>query len=79
MGGILRTVDEESYLDNLENAMTPCRASALHIEVIRNYGNPFGVMLPDPQSIGDLLDFWNLRALGWPIIPVPIQWAQRLS
>lgn len=34
------------------------------------YGNRVFVM--DPKSYVDLIDFWNLRALGWRIIPAPV-------
>ncbi|CAM6000265.1 unnamed protein product [Sphagnum balticum] len=32
----------------------------------------------DSASTLDLIDYWNLRALGWGIIPIPIQWQTEL-
>jgi hypothetical protein len=32
----------------------------------------------DPKNGLDLIDFWNLRALGWNILPVPRPWASDL-
>jgi hypothetical protein len=29
-------------------------------------------MLLDPKDYGDLVEFWNLRAFGWHILPVPL-------
>lgn len=30
------------------------------------------IFILDPNSYWDIIDFWNLRALGWTILPVPI-------
>jgi len=34
----------------------------------------FTLFLLDATRPQDLIDFWNLRALDWPVIPVPRQW-----
>jgi hypothetical protein len=32
----------------------------------------------DERSTYDIIEYWNLRAIGWPIRPLPISWAQDL-
>lgn len=31
------------------------------------------------DSVADLIDYWNLRAIGWPIWPLPRGWANELT
>ncbi len=42
------------------------------------HGNRGTLMVLDARSPLDLLDFWNLRALGWAVTAVPLQWAPHL-
>jgi len=37
------------------------------------------IMLIDPASPSDILDFWNLRATGTPIVPVPTIWSTEIA
>lgn len=36
------------------------------------------LMLLDPRRTSDVVDFWNLRALGRHIVPIPIEWLDAL-
>jgi hypothetical protein len=43
---------------------------------LHTLGNPlwtsqFAVFIINPNSLSDLNDYWNLRALGWNLIPIP--------
>jgi hypothetical protein len=57
------------------HAVFPRRISSLFISSRPNawwmYRNAILVM--DALNLGDILDYWNLRALGWSVIPLPIQ------
>lgn len=51
------------------------RISSLYIErrpLGRRWGNNC-VFVLDPSSTSDIIDYWNLRAGGWNVIPVPSQ------
>jgi hypothetical protein len=45
------------------------------IESNRNFGFQHGecVFLMDASNNQDIIDFWNLRAIGWTVLPVAIQ------
>lgn len=36
------------------------------------------ILVLDAEKPEDIFDFWNLRALGFSILPIPIQWADEL-
>ena len=50
------------------------RMTSLYIEV-RNYRER-GIFFLDEDSGLDIMDYWNLRAIGWNILPVPKQLTQ---
>jgi hypothetical protein len=56
-----------------EPKLTPLLAGMFQIERDRFY--PFTLFFCNPRSVQDAIDFWNLRALGWVIAPLPQQWA----
>lgn len=64
----------------LSGAGTPFRMGSAELEV-----NPHGwppeptLFFMDATQPRDLVDYWNLRALGWRILPVPRQWSDHLA
>lgn len=36
------------------------------------------LILLDPRRVSDVVDFWNLRALGRHVVPIPLDWAKDL-
>ncbi len=36
-------------------------------------------LLIDPLNFVDLVDYWNLRAFGWRVLPVPLTWAASIT
>jgi hypothetical protein len=36
------------------------------------------ILCLNPASFHDIVDYWNLRALGWAIVPVPTNWRAQL-
>ena len=44
----------------------------------RSWSSGPNLFLMDATQPKDLIDYWNLRALGWQILPVPMQWADLL-
>jgi hypothetical protein len=57
----------------------PLRATAYRLKTTQNSWS-FGPKLfyMDETSPLDLIDFWNLRALGWDILPLPVSLASQL-
>lgn len=73
------TVDEDTFPELLSSrTLGPLDMGSFELDVLR--GGPlweptFFVM--DATSNVDLIDFWNLRAMGWPVTPAPVQWMTR--
>lgn len=67
-------IDRKSYWNFVRRPrLSPLLAglSQLH----RGYYTRLNFFLCNPSSIQDLIDFWNLRALGWTMFPLPQKWA----
>lgn len=58
-----------------QNIMFPRRLTSLHLGSLTQYPayRRNCVMLIDARKILDIIDFWNLRAAGWNINPIPVQ------
>lgn len=68
-------IDETTYWTALhETKLNPLRAGLFRLQ--SGYYMPYTLFFCDPESVHDALDFWNLRALGWLIVPLPQQWAR---
>lgn len=58
--------------------VTPLRSGSAGLQVnARSRSEPVLFYL-DATKVRDLVDYWNLRAIGWRILPVPKQWADDL-
>lgn len=58
---------------------TPLRMGSAGLRVRqRAWSSGPTLFFMDGTSTRDLIDFWNLRALGWRIVPVPKQWSDAL-
>jgi len=53
---------------------TPLRAAARRLEIVPGARHQDLLFVLDPSDPLDLVDFWNLRALGLPVLPVPVDW-----
>lgn len=75
------SIDGANLLDVLTGgAGTPLRMGSAGLSVRRlawSMGPTLYYM--DLTSPIDIIDFWNLRALGWRVFPVPRQWAAALA
>lgn len=74
-------ISKDTLLDALNvDTLSPMNVNRLRLEVggvseiVSN-----GAFLCDPTEALDLVDFWNLRALGRSLVPIPIQWGQLLQ
>jgi hypothetical protein len=77
LGGQVDTLKPETLVDAWTKSMTPLRLGASGVDVHR--GAPQAFMLIKADDASDLADFWNLRALGWRVFPIPMEWARTLS
>jgi hypothetical protein len=71
-GIVHELVSLSSYADLLaSSALFPRRVSMLEINPLRHWHRRGDcVFFLDPNSSADVLDYWNLRALGWNVVPV---------
>lgn len=72
-----RAALEESHLDPQEEIISPLTLGSAKIEA-RGFRLRTAMLL-DPTDFGDLVDFWNLRALGWHLFPIPKDWGKRMA
>jgi hypothetical protein len=64
----------ESYGETLRKSTCPLRLGMSGLDDPGFSGPRRAFFLLNPRSVSDLIDFWNLRALGWRIVAVPIAW-----
>jgi hypothetical protein len=76
LGGETRPFNAEAFADVWTESMTPLKLGASEIGVQRGARTAF--LLIDPRHVDDLVDVWNLRALGWRVFPIPVDWASVL-
>ena len=56
---------------------TPLRAGRQGLDVSpRGYIPGAALLVLDPRRPQDVVDYWNLRALGWGVLPLPLGWVQ---
>ena len=55
---------------------TPLRAAARRLEILPGARHQDLLFVLDPSDPLDLVDFWNLRALGLYVLPVPLGWME---
>lgn len=73
-------VDESNYLRQ-SSSLNLRKILGFEIEARNNSGRRNGecVFLMDASSAQDIIDYWNLRAMGWSVMPVSIQGARSLE
>jgi hypothetical protein len=63
----------------IENKFYPLRIGFAGIDIQRSgWRVDPALFYMDSTSILDIIDFWNLRAIGWQVLPLPRQWANDL-
>ena len=74
------SVSESSFFGALTTPhISPLRVGSDGLTTIRRCWRPIAtIFLMDALRTRDLIDFWNLRALGWRVLPIPIQWANSM-
>ncbi|MGD0680040.1 MAG: hypothetical protein ABSC94_32045 [Polyangiaceae bacterium] len=79
LGGKDVPLTTASYRDTLRHAIYPLSLGMSGLDDPGSYGPRRTFFLLNPKNVGDLIDFWNLRALGWRIVAVPVQWTKELA
>jgi len=79
MGGKEAKLSPSAYVKILKGALCPLRLGSSGFEERGASGPRRAFVLIDPQNAGDIIDFWNLRALGWHIVAIPADWAARIA
>jgi hypothetical protein len=75
---VLEIKHQKCDLKDFYKLLTPRNQFLRRISQYRINSKPLGrkndvIYLLDAKSPSDIFDYWNLRALGWNIIPIPIQ------
>jgi hypothetical protein len=80
LDGKKETVKPEAFPDLFnQKYIYPHRLSCHKLETIKNsYSIDSKLFYMDERSPSDLIDFWNLRAIGWVIRPLPSRLAPKL-
>ena len=73
-------IAEDTLVDAFDpSTLFPLRLNSLRLKVRGDgHGDLEGAFVLDPTDPLDLVDFWNLRALGRRLAPIPIQWGRLL-
>ncbi|MEZ4846738.1 MAG: hypothetical protein R2877_07350 [Bdellovibrionota bacterium] len=72
-------INSQNFFDLIvgNNNINPLKITLWDLTVRRSYNfSRFSIFIMNHKSPEDLVDFWNLRALGWKVIPVPIAWLE---
>lgn len=77
LGGQTEPLTAMAFAKAWTESITPLRLGASDVKV--NRGERTAFLLLDAANVSDLLDFWNLRALGWRVFPVPVEWIDELA
>ena len=72
-------VSASNLYDVYDAAFTPLRIGSEGLTYRRVQHAGLTLFLLDASSSWDLVEFWNLRAIGWKVLPVPAQWGSQLS
>lgn len=60
--------------------ISPLQIGSSFLDVSRrSWSKDPTIFLIDPSKPSDLIDFWNLRALGWRIFPIPKNWTEDMA
>jgi hypothetical protein len=70
---------QETYLDTLLFAYSPLNFANLDLERTSYSRHDRTYILLNHRDPIDVIDFWNLRALGWDVVSVPAVWAMALA
>ena len=75
-----QTINESNFFETFTSGVgTPLRLGSAGLNLRRLAWSPGPTLFyMDATSSIDIIDFWNLRALGWKIFPVPKQWSSAL-
>ena len=64
----------------LQDGLFPLNVGSFRLERLpRGWSNDRTLFLMDPSRPQDVVDYWNLQALGWEIQAVPVRWSVELA
>ena len=77
LGATEVVLSEASYGRELLGTLSPIHVGSYGLDA--GGFSRTAYFLLDPQSTLDLVDYWNLRAFGWQILPIPIAWTKTMA
>lgn len=66
-----------SYVRDLIGTLSPIHIGSYGLDAGGNARTAY--LLMDSGNVLDLIDYWNLRAFGWRVLPVPLAWATGMA
>jgi hypothetical protein len=66
-------IDFENYVSQMRLLTTSKITRTFQIKANNSGRDGTCIFLLDAKNNQDIIDFWNLRAMGWHVLPVPIQ------
>ena len=69
----------ETYFEQLLFSFSPLNLANFDLERLSHSRHERTYMLIDHRDPLDVIDFWNLRAIGWDIVAIPVVWAPTLA
>ncbi len=80
LDGKRRVYEPTEYPEIFQTTLFPIRVTRHKLETYRNSHNwESHLFYMDATSPWDLIEYWNYRALGWKIVPLPAQLAPQLT
>jgi hypothetical protein len=72
-------LDGDTYAGLIGKATSALRLGHSDLEIDTHGRNEPSIFILDANSPRDMIDYWNRRAAGGNIVPIPIQWITSLS
>jgi hypothetical protein len=77
LGARERTLQPDELYELIVGEGTPLRLTSEYMRITVDRSIIYFVM--DAASTADVIDYWNLRAVGHRVLPFPLQWAAQLT
>jgi len=76
-----KEINQDNFFDYFRSSkITPLNSTGAYLDLLNQAGrNDRILFLLNPSSVVDIIDFWNLRAIGKKVIPVPLQWFSSMA
>lgn len=71
-------VDADNLL-RVHDLQYPLRMGSHELERYRRGSRELTLFVMNETATSELIDYWNLRAIGWRVLPAPVQWLDSMA